>query len=182
MEKKLYRDPSKKVIAGVCAGLADYFNIDVTIVRLIFVLTLIYHGGGTLVYIVLWIVMPRRTGEFNEPVVDYTVNDANTTFNRREPWKKYNYKLNKNKDIAQIGGAVLILLGVFFLLDQFDFIPYWLNFEQFWPVILVVIGLWLIFRPQAKPLSQNEPVAKEDWKDINPENNTSTNNDTLKDI
>src|SRR5476649_1307276 len=60
MEKKLYRDEHHKVIGGVCAGLADYFGIDVSIVRLVFVLTLILKGGGGLLYIILWIVLPKR--------------------------------------------------------------------------------------------------------------------------
>lgn len=171
MEKKLYRDENRKVIAGVCAGLANYFSIDVTIVRLIFVLTLIYHGGGTLAYIVLWIVMPRRNTILNEPLVDYTVHDESRPFQS----VNQNFKVNNNKNIAQIGGIVLILLGMFFLLDQLDIIPYWFNFEQFWPVILVVIGLVLIFRSKNKTIGPENTTKKEDWSGINP-------NDNLKDL
>lgn len=173
MEKKLYRDQNHKIIAGVCAGLANYFSIDVILVRLIFVLTLIYHGGGTLAYIILWIIMPKRYYADNEPVVDYTVHNENASFNQQKPWSKYNQNFKNNKDITQLGGAVLILLGVFFLLDQLDFIPYWLNFEQFWPVVLVVIGLWLIFRSKKHPNNQTPPVSKEEWTDINPDNNNT---------
>ncbi|MEX8548274.1 MAG: PspC domain-containing protein [Mucilaginibacter sp.] len=164
MEKKLYRDENRKVIAGVCAGLADYFSIDVTIVRLIFVLTLIYHGGGTLAYIVLWIVMPRRNSVLNEPVVDYTVHNESRPFQT----VNQNFRVNNNKNVAQIGGIVLILLGLFFLLDQLDIIPYWFNFEQFWPVILVVIGLVLIFRAKSKTIEPETTTKKEDWSGINP--------------
>jgi phage shock protein C len=167
MEKKLYRDENRKVIAGVCAGLSDYFSVDVTIVRLLFVLTLIYHGGGTLAYIILWIVMPRRSSVLNEPIVDYTVNSGNQPFQRYNP----KIRMNNNKDVAQIGGVVLILLGVFFLLDQFDIIPYWFNFEQFWPVILVVIGLGLIFRSKPKTIEPETTTPKEDWSGINPNDN-----------
>lgn len=176
MEKKLYRDENRKVIAGVCAGLSDYFSIDVTIVRLLFVLTLIYHGGGTLAYIVLWIVMPRRNDVFNDPTVDYTVKDGNRPFQGFDA-DTFNtkFRVNNNKDVAQIGGLVLIVLGVIFLLDQFDFIPYWFNFEQFWPVILVVIGLGLIFKSRIKTEEPKTDLPKEDWSGINP-------NDNIKDI
>jgi phage shock protein C len=170
MEKKLYRDENRKVIAGVCAGLADYFSVDVTIVRLLFVLTLIYHGGGTLAYIVLWIVVPRRNGVLNDPTVDYTVHEESRPFQNINR----NFRVNNNKDVAQIGGAVLILLGVFFLLDQFDIIPYWFNFEQFWPVILVVIGLGLILRSKNKnPEIKADTEKKEDWSGINPNDNNT---------
>lgn len=169
MEKKLYRDESRKVIAGVCAGLSDYFSIDVILVRLVFVLTLIYHGGGTLAYVVLWIIMPKRNRVLNDATVDYTVHEEGSSFQSSNP----NFKLNNNKDIAQIGGAVLILLGVFFLLDQFDIIPDWFDFEQFWPVILVVIGLGLIFRSKNKnPEKKEDAFKKEEWTDINPNDHT----------
>lgn len=58
-EKKLYRNPDDKKIAGVCSGLAEYFNIDVTLMRIIFVVVLLGYGATLLVYIVLWIAMPE---------------------------------------------------------------------------------------------------------------------------
>jgi len=56
--KKLYRDPEDKIIAGVCSGIANYFNIDPIIIRLIFVALIFTKGFGVIAYIVLWIVMP----------------------------------------------------------------------------------------------------------------------------
>jgi phage shock protein PspC (stress-responsive transcriptional regulator) len=73
MDKKLYRDEYHKKIAGVCAGLAEYFNIDVAIVRVVFVLALIFHGGGLLIYIVLWIALPKKPLAYYDPHVDYRV-------------------------------------------------------------------------------------------------------------
>ena len=58
-EKKLVRPSDDRVIAGVCSGLGHYFGIDPTIVRILFVLFAIFVGGGILVYIILWIVMPQ---------------------------------------------------------------------------------------------------------------------------
>lgn len=60
--KKLTRDTSTKMVAGVCSGLADYLNVDVTLVRLGFVtLTIITGGVGALAYVAGWIVIPERT-------------------------------------------------------------------------------------------------------------------------
>lgn len=56
--KRLYRDPDNQMIAGVAAGIANYFGIDPTIVRLIFLLTLIPGGTGVLIYVILWMVLP----------------------------------------------------------------------------------------------------------------------------
>jgi phage shock protein C len=75
--KKLYRDEQNKTIGGVCKGLADYFDIDVSIVRALFLLMLIFKGGGVIIYIVLMIVLPKKPYGFGTPGVDYTVPPAN---------------------------------------------------------------------------------------------------------
>jgi len=61
-QKRLYRDEKKGKIGGVCQGLGDYFGIDPTIVRLIFLLLLLIPGRFpiVLVYIVLWVVLPDK--------------------------------------------------------------------------------------------------------------------------
>lgn len=60
MERRLYRSRTEKMIAGVCGGVAEYFNVDPTIVRLLWVLVTLLGGAGVLLYIVLWIVMPLQ--------------------------------------------------------------------------------------------------------------------------
>jgi len=56
--KRLTRSSTDKKIAGVCAGLADYFDLDPTIIRVVWLLLLICAGTGLLAYIILWIVLP----------------------------------------------------------------------------------------------------------------------------
>lgn len=58
--KRLYRSRSNVMIGGVCAGLADYFTLDPTVVRLIFVLLALLGGHGVLVYLILWLVVPLQ--------------------------------------------------------------------------------------------------------------------------
>jgi phage shock protein C len=58
-EKKLMRSTTDKMIAGVCGGLAEYFDIDPTLVRALFVIVTLLGGSGILIYIVLWLVMPE---------------------------------------------------------------------------------------------------------------------------
>ncbi|PXV67458.1 phage shock protein PspC (stress-responsive transcriptional regulator) [Dysgonomonas alginatilytica] len=57
--KKLYRNMEDKVFAGVCGGLASYFEIDTTIIRAIFVLVFFFGGSALLAYIILWVIMPK---------------------------------------------------------------------------------------------------------------------------
>ena len=63
MKKKLYKSRKNRIIGGVCAGLADYFNVDPTIVRVISVLLGCLKGTGLLIYLVLWIIMPYNENE-----------------------------------------------------------------------------------------------------------------------
>jgi phage shock protein C len=58
--KKLYRSRTDRRIAGVCAGVAAYLDIDPTLVRLIWVATVLFAGGGVLGYLIAWIVLPEE--------------------------------------------------------------------------------------------------------------------------
>ena len=59
--KKLYRNTENKMLAGVCSGIADYFDIDPTLVRLGWVLFSLLGGSGLLTYIIAAIIIPERT-------------------------------------------------------------------------------------------------------------------------
>ena len=59
--KKLYRSRKEKIIAGVCGGLAQYFGIDPSIVRIIFILLFFAGGAAFLAYIILWIIVPLES-------------------------------------------------------------------------------------------------------------------------
>jgi len=62
MQKRLYRSSTNKMIAGVCGGLAEYFNVDPVIIRIIAVILLLPGGlPGFLPYVILWIVVPLDT-------------------------------------------------------------------------------------------------------------------------
>ena len=60
---RLYRSTNDKMIAGVCGGLADFFGLDVSLVRLLLVIMGLLGGHGVLVYIILWIVVPKQPAE-----------------------------------------------------------------------------------------------------------------------
>lgn len=57
--KRLTRSTDDRMIAGVAAGIAEYLNLDPTLVRLIFVLLFFMGGNGVLIYLILWLVMPE---------------------------------------------------------------------------------------------------------------------------
>ena len=189
MEKKLYRDDQRKAIGGVCAGVADYFSMDVTIVRLIFVLMLILHGMGLVVYFVLWIVLPRKTFSFSNPTVDYKVppqaQQANTTqgnpfqsntfgsspfSNQTFPNQPFPGQQRSTSLVGIVFGVILIVAGGSYLLNDFDIIPDW-DFGQLWPIMLIAVGVTLIFAGEKKkPWEQanwHKTEVKEDAKTMN---------------
>ncbi len=60
MAKRVYRDRQNRMIAGVCSGLGEYFNVDPVLVRLAFVLLAFFNGIGILAYLLLWMITPYR--------------------------------------------------------------------------------------------------------------------------
>lgn len=68
---KLYRSWDNRIIAGVCGGLGEYFNVDPTLIRVLFVAFAIIFGGGILIYILLWLIIPVAPGGA-ETAVDVT--------------------------------------------------------------------------------------------------------------
>ena len=71
--KKLYRSRTERWLAGVCGGLGQYFGIDATLVRVLFVIFALTFGSGFLIYLVLWIIIP------NEPETTGVVQTADET-------------------------------------------------------------------------------------------------------
>lgn len=58
--RKLMRSRANRKIAGVCAGFAEYFDLDVTVVRVVWLIVALFGGGGFLAYIIAWIIMPEE--------------------------------------------------------------------------------------------------------------------------
>ena len=144
MNKKLNRSVKDKVFGGVAGGLAEYFEIDPIIVRVLFVVSVFFHGAGLIAYIVLWLAVPEA------PYVFETASNvgASGTPNAEPDIKADNpaaayfksldeKKLKRNKNI----GIVLLVLGCILLAD--NFIPR-IHFGDFWPIILIALGVSLL--------------------------------------
>jgi phage shock protein C len=121
MAKRLYRSTTNKIIGGVCGGLGEYFDLDPVLVRVITVLFFFATGFGILAYGIGWIIIPKRPlGE--EPV---------PSNHKYSSWSKY------------LPGLILIAIGVILLIHEHWF---WFDWGQFWPIILIVVGLAIILR------------------------------------
>lgn len=62
-EKRLYRDIDNAMLGGVCAGMASYFDMDPTLVRILFVLFVLFTGFGILVYFLMWLIVPAARSQ-----------------------------------------------------------------------------------------------------------------------
>lgn len=132
---KLYRSNTEKIIGGVSGGLADYLNIDVVIIRIIFVLLALFGGGGVLIYVILWIAIPARS-IYSNTVKQMT--DSETVPDEKASQVK---DPNKQSNTALGAGIVLIIIGLLFLADRL--MPFY-NLIDFWPVILIAAGVIII--------------------------------------
>lgn len=137
MEKKLTRDTHNKMVAGVAAGIANYFQLDVTWVRVAFALAAFFGGSGLWIYIILWIAVPE---EYKSPFTytDYRVDKG-------EPFAASFKEKNKN-NMNYLFGFFLIAMGTYFMLSEFELLPYWFKIRKLWPLVLVIIGLTILFK------------------------------------
>lgn len=174
MEKRLYKDQLNKKIGGVCAGLAEYFNMDVTLIRVLFFVTLILKGGGLLLYIILWICLPKKPYNFVNPeVVDYRVPPSPFGTTPQPPFAPLDVPKPRS-NAGVIFGAILIIIGGLCLADQFDIIPDF-DFSDLWPVILVAVGCILIFTR-----GKNKPWEHDNWNNLNHDQTTDTTTTEVK--
>ena len=58
--KRLYRSTKERILGGVCGGLGDYFDVDPTIIRLLWILFVLAYGMGVLAYLIAWFIIPRN--------------------------------------------------------------------------------------------------------------------------
>jgi phage shock protein C len=56
--RKLYRSRNQRMLAGVCGGLAEYFNVDATLIRVLFLVLAVFGGSGLVIYVVMWLIVP----------------------------------------------------------------------------------------------------------------------------
>ncbi|RKX22511.1 MAG: PspC domain-containing protein [Candidatus Zixiibacteriota bacterium] len=130
MNKRLYRSEENKIVGGVCGGIGEYFEIDPVLVRIITVLLIMAPGVGVLAYIIGWIIIPKRPPEVAAAQAEYQFSS----------WNKY------------ISGLILVAIGAILLVRENWF---WFDWDEFWPIVLILGGLALIFR-RKKPKDEAE--------------------------
>lgn len=123
--KQLYLSRDNRVIGGVAGGIAEYFEIDPTIVRLIIIVTALVAGSGVIAYLIAWIIMPEQPAAHTAAIE--TVNGTSAVQTRSRT----------------LAGMILVALGGLFLVRQAFDVDIW---RYFWPLSLIGTGLYIIIR------------------------------------
>lgn len=141
MAKRLYRSRKDRMIAGVCGGIASYFDIDPTLVRIFAVLTVFANGIGIIGYIIAWIIVPLEPEQKEGEEKDASSGEEGQISTEED-------RIQKRKIV---GGLILIVIGGLFLL--YTFFP-WFAWGKFWPVILIAIGAVILIDSMRKKKQQ----------------------------
>jgi phage shock protein C len=144
VKRPLYRIPKQGKIAGVCAGLADYFDFDVTLVRVIFVVSAFISGGAVvLLYIIMAVILPVDDGSTAKAHASVKDEPISEKFQKLGRDLKDNGSMNRMRNYFGFG---LLVFGSWLLLSQI--FPEWgiFRWEFIWPIVLIAIGVLIIVK------------------------------------
>ncbi|NJD23302.1 MAG: PspC domain-containing protein [Melioribacter sp.] len=148
MKDKLYRSRRMRVFGGIAGGLAQYFNLDPILVRVLFVVVTILHGFGILLYIILWIVVPEEPFEIaykvntdDQTAGEQSAQTDSTNFDGTQPIPQ------KQSSGRIVLGIILIVIGLIFFADRI--IPSF-DLRDVLPIAFVLIGGSLIWNSLKK--------------------------------
>jgi phage shock protein PspC (stress-responsive transcriptional regulator) len=156
MEKKLYRSRDNKVISGVCGGIATYFDVDATFIRLLWAVTVLLGGTGIVAYILCIIIIPEQPRrKVDDDVVMYDedevvvgpLGEESDESDESEETNSYVVEEKSTRSSGYAVGIAFIAVGLMFMARR---IFWWFNidfaWELFWPAVLVLFGMYLIFK------------------------------------
>lgn len=148
-QKELTRDLSRKMLGGVAAGVAAYFDLDPNVVRFLFILLTIFGGSGVLLYIILWIILPssqQQSSTEGSETLKQNVKEIKDTvheFAKELKGESQTKAESQGKSSQYYLGLFIIIIGALFLLSNLGMIDLFM-IRKFWPVLLIFLGLYVI--------------------------------------
>ncbi|MFA6470017.1 MAG: PspC domain-containing protein [Bacteroidota bacterium] len=136
--QRLYRSQTNKVFAGVCGGLAEYFDVDPVVVRILFVLMILFGGTGIFLYIAAIFIVPKKPYMFQE----YPPSQETTAMPRTKESTRNWF------GIGLVIVGVLLLLANMEVFHFFNFIED--AFEYILPILLIILGMAIIYYRQSQ--------------------------------
>lgn len=125
-QQRLYRSRADRMLAGVCGGLGEYFNVDPTLVRVVYLVVTILTGilGGLVLYVILAVIMPESESADSD---DVARTRASSVF---------------------AAGLILVVVGALLLIANYGLLAWW-AWTRLWPALLIVAGLILLARSRS---------------------------------
>jgi phage shock protein C len=175
---RLYRSERDRMLGGVAGGIADYFDLDPSLVRVAWAVLIIGSGGlFLLLYIVMWFVVPEAppgyaggapwsasppgtdarapgpapaSGEGASAAPRSSAQAGSPPLAANDYWatRRAERRRRRSGEGGILVGAVLIVIGIWFLAQQY--LP-WLRVAQLWPLVLVLIGVVLLVGALRRP-------------------------------
>jgi len=144
--KKLYRAGKDHVFGGVCAGIAEYLSIDVILLRIFWLILILVHGVGAIVYLVCLVLIPK-----------------NPEHEKLPPGEQ-----KKTPNSGLYIGIAFVVIGLSFVFNRwFDF--FWWDFDRYfyhfhwniiWPVLLILFGVWYMIQSSKENSEQSKEKQK----------------------
>ncbi len=157
MKKKLYRSTKERIIAGVCGGIAEYFDVDPTLIRLLWILIVLLGGVGIIAYIIASIIIPKNPEEVaeaegategKEDIGEKVKKGAKEVIDEvKERFESGGSLPETERNRRILGGIIIIVIGLIFLLNSF--FP-WFGWGGLWPLVLIALGIIIIIQSSKK--------------------------------
>jgi phage shock protein C len=138
MARKLYRSRTDSIIAGVCGGLAEYFDIDPSLVRVGAVLLTLAWGAGLLAYLVLWLIVPQKP-------LESSLSEESAETGAESPLAE---RPEKDRGVFFVG-MILTIIGVLLLMNNYISFA-WLSLGKLWPLLIILIGIMILARGSSR--------------------------------
>ena len=136
MEKRLYRSRTDRMLGGVCGGIAEYFGVDPTLIRLLAVVLIVAGGAAIIAYIIAWIVIPEEPKNLS---IEEKAEKENVTI----PGEKSE---ERRKDVELIAWILIFVGLIWFCLNLFSlWLPSRFLVRLVFPVALVIVGILLLW-------------------------------------
>ena len=152
MVNEFYRDKSRGMIAGICAGLSDYFGVSASILRLGFVLLAMAGGPGVALYLILWIVLPERSAPATEQGQTVKANVRDIEAQARSFGQELRDVFGGSGQPAKAPsqrilwlGGILVLVGLVSLAKGLGWLN-WFREDMAWALALILAGGVMLYR------------------------------------
>lgn len=137
--KRLHRSTNESMLFGVAGGMAEYFDVDPTLVRIAWVvLTFASAGIALIAYLILAIIMPKHAlpQHARTPTADVSTESSDPDYDAPPAGRRW----SRGRTLL---GGVLVVMGVLFLLNSLGALHWW-RWDIFWPVVIIAVGVAIL--------------------------------------